>query len=157
MIPHYAFIANFYRLPLAAIRVRRRYGESSWANLIVPDATLINPSQYIGTECVVLDTQGAEWLKATLTEIDIERDPYRATIMMAGRVINPPFSAASYVLTGVRERGRDSDGRHFVTCDPRPELRPNDSVNDGQATWIVHAIDLDLAPDTAAMRLRESV
>jgi hypothetical protein len=151
---------------MAALECRRRVNESTWLGLTVPAVTDLVLSAitarlqgeaviYAGVATPNGETLG-EFLRATLTEIDMTRDGNTSDATLTARVIPTPFTAGSYTLEGVSERGAD-DGRRVAVCTVDPRIRPNDTVDDGEASWTAGIITYRIDPNTATMRITEAI
>jgi hypothetical protein len=158
--------SDLLELPLAALQCTRRVNESTWIALAVPavtDARLAAIKARVQGQIVIYagvatpsgETLG-EFLRATLTEVSIARDGNASGATLTARVIPTPFTAGSYVLQGVSERGADA-GRRVVVCAVDPRIRPNDTVDDGVSSWTAGIIAYRIDPTTAAMRITEAL
>jgi hypothetical protein len=97
-----------------------------------------------------------EFLRAVITEYQVDLSPGAASITLTGRVQTPSYSAESRTLMGVAERGLDADGRHVATCAVvDPLVRPNDTVDDGESTWIAGSIEYQIEPGRSTMTVTE--
>jgi hypothetical protein len=47
-------------------------------------------------------------------------------------------------------------GKRTATGAVDPLLRPNDTLDDGEATWIVGAVDVRIGPGISQMRVQEN-
>jgi len=157
---------DLLELPLAALQCTRRVNESTWLALTVPavtDARLAAMEARLQGQAVIYagvatpsgETLG-EFLRATLTEVAIARDDRTSAATLTARVILTPFTAGSYTLQSVSERGADA-GRRTVTCAVDPRIRPNDTVDDGNSSWTAGIITYRIDPTTAAMRITEAL
>jgi hypothetical protein len=156
--------SDLLELPLAALQCRRRVNESTWLALTVPavtDALLAAIETRLQGQIVIYagvatpsgETLG-EFLRATLTEVTIARDDRTSAATLTARVIPTPFTAGSYTLQSVSERGADA-GRRTVICAVDPRIRPNDTVDDGNSSWTAGTITYRIDPTSAAMRITE--
>lgn len=157
---------DLLEVPLAGLECTRRVGASTWIAVTVPSAesSLVSAVEariggelviYAGVATASQETLGA-FLRATLTEITVDRGPRSGVVNLTARVIPSPFIAGSYTLTGVVERG-SSEGRRTVSCTVDPRIRPNDTVDDGVASWIAGTITYRIDPAAAAMRITEAL
>lgn len=154
--------------PLSALACQRRLGQSTWlvatiptysAALLIALQTNLAHQDYLLVQAGIRNSDGSEtlgeFLRAILTEINVTRTASRAWIELTGRVINPAFTAQTRTLPNVAMRAMDA-GKHTVRCAIDPLLRPNDTVNDGMANWVVGAIDYSISPAEATMTVREA-
>jgi hypothetical protein len=151
---------------MAALECRRRVNESTWIAVTVPSAAASLVAAiaactggqvviYAGVATPDGETLG-EFLRATLTETALNRGPFAGSITLTARVIPTSFTASSYVLPAVTERGAEA-GRRFAVCGIDPRIRPNDTVNDGSASWTAGLIFYRIDPVTAVMRVTEAL
>jgi hypothetical protein len=151
---------------MAALECRRRVDASTWIGIIIPEVTDTVMTAitarlqgvvviYAGVATPNGETLG-EFLRATLTEIDMTRDGNTSDATLTARVIPTPFTAGSYTLEGVSERGAD-DGRQVAVCTVDPRIRPNDTVDDGETSWTAGIITYRIDPTTAVMRITEAL
>jgi len=155
-------------LPFSALQCQRRLGQSTWVTTTIPTcstallADLTARRALDGRLIVFAGTRAAdgtetlgEFLQAVITEIDGEWDTGMGMITLRGRLVPTAFAAQSRTLYGVTQRGRDSDGRRLVECVADPLLRPNDTVDDGVATWTAGSILYRIESTTGTMRVVE--
>jgi hypothetical protein len=76
---------------------------------------------------------------------------------LTARVIPTTATVTSHQLTGVRQRGRDEQGRRTLTCAINPLVRPNHTVNDGLYTFTVGSMMYRIDSADAVMWIVESV
>lgn len=158
---------DWLEIPLISFQCQRRLGASTWMTAIVGytsalrnalDARLAldgRMSLFYGVRYSDGSEQLGEVMQAALTQIDEEREPYRGTLTIRGRVITPSYASTSRVLQAVSARGRDDQGRRTCACAVDPLLRPNDTVHDGVNEWTAGVIQYDISPSAALMRVLE--
>ena len=151
-------------IPFASLQCERRLGASTWVTLAVPAwsedlESLIESTMggelavYAGYRALGGGEVLGPFLRATITDYRYERDPRSASITIVGRVITPSYAARTRTLKGVQSR--NPVGRRRAVCDVDPLLRPNDTVIDGPASFIVGAISYRITPNDASMRVEE--
>lgn len=147
-------------LPLAAIQCRRRRGASTWLSATLPtwsralEQALI---ARIGATLAVSAVAEGGWkpfLSAILTNVSSDVGPQQATLTLTGRVQTPRYTAAVRRLQGISRRGSEN-GRSFCRCALDPLLRPNDTVDDGAASWTAGAIAYRIEASRAEMEVTE--
>jgi len=156
-------------LPFAALQCQRRLGQSTWVTAAIPTfspallADLTARRAADGRLIVFAGTRAAdgtetlgEFMQAVITEIDGEWEPGRGMISLRGRLVPTAYTTQSRTLRGVTRRGRENDGRRFAECVADPLLRPNDTVDDGVATWLAGSILYRIEPTVGTMRVVEA-
>jgi hypothetical protein len=158
--------ASLLELPMNGLQCRRRLGESTWLDVEIPTYSVALAAEIAGVatrELVIyagylidgVETLG-EMMRATLTEIRDEREGGRGSMRLTARVIPTTATVTSHQLIGVRQRGRDEQGRHTVACAVNPLVRPNHTVNDGLYTFTAGSITYRIDPTDAVMWIVES-
>jgi hypothetical protein len=141
---------------IASIRSQRRAGASSWLTLQIPawSQALQDLAEGATTASVYADAE--LFLAATITEVTPNRAPYRGSVTVRARIIPTAFTAQTRAVFGVTERGDDA-GRRSLVCDPDPDMRPNDTVDDGETQWLAGIIDYSIGVNEQAMRIVEAL
>ena len=141
-------------VPIASLRSQRRLGASSWLTLEIPvwSAAMQSLAEAAATVTVYADAD--VFLAATITEVVPHRDPRRGSIRLRARIIPDPFTAQTRIVRNVTERGNDA-GRRLLVCDADPDLRPNDTVDDGGTQWLAGIIDYSIGAQEQTMRVVE--
>lgn len=146
-------------IPLASLQCTRRVGASTWLSIECPGSvdldlgvTLLLKAGYAlsdGTETL------GEFLRAIATERAVVRHSAGTLTTLTGRVQNPSYRAQTRTLQGVFRRGAEN-GKRACECAIDPLLRPNDTVHDGESTWLAGAIAYRLSPSAGTMHVREA-
>jgi streptogramin lyase len=157
---------GFSEWPLESLQCRRRLGASTWVTVVIPgwsaameaaviaqvglDLRIFAGAVIDGTEVL------GEFLRAVITEYQVDLSPGAASITLTGRVQTPSYSAESRALIGVSERGLDTAGGRVASCAVvDPLIRPNDTVDDGESSWTAGAIVYRLRPGFSEMIVTE--
>jgi len=158
--------ASLLELPMSGLQCRRRLNESTWLDVEIPTYSAALAAEIAGVatrELVIyagyliegVETLG-EMMRATLTEIRNEREGGRGSMRLTARVIPTTATVTSHQLIGVRQRGRDDQGRRTVACAVNPLVRPNHTANDGLHTFTVGSMTYRISPADATMWLVEA-
>lgn len=149
---------DLLELRMAAVECRRRVNASTWLTVTVPatSTAMINEIQARWGGAVVIYAGSGQFLRATVTDIAIDQGSRAISVAITARVIPTAFSAGSYALTGVSERGAD-DGRRTVRCAVDERIRPNDTVDDGLASWTAGIIRYRISPSSSGMHITEAL
>lgn len=160
----YLATEDLVELPMAEFSCRRRLGASTWLSVVVPIT-----SESLRTLCVghidgdlviyagYVDGDGehlGEFLRAVLTDVDSREGAGSGSLVLTGRVQNPSYSPANRTLLGIESKGMDG-GLHTARCAVDPLLKPNDTVDDGDDTWLVGSVDYRISPSASTMMVRE--
>jgi hypothetical protein len=153
-------------LPLASIQCRRRRGASTWLTVEIPGYSAAMAAQcraHIGGEIIiyhgVVDANGerlGEFLRAVLTEVETEEGARGGSIVLTGRVQTPSYDLASRALIGVSSLIMD-DGVRSAECVVDPLLRPGDTVDDGESSWVVGRLEYRISPRESRMVVTEAL
>lgn len=152
-------------LPIAVFQCRRRAGESTWLTVDIPyysqaltaDIAARSLGQlvlYAGIRDADGNETMGEMLRAWLTETEITREDGRALIHLTGRIVPTPFSMQTRALRGIETRGK-TNGRWQVRCAVDTLLRPNDTILDGETSFVAGAIMYTISPHTSYMTVTE--
>lgn len=161
-------VATLYRasindiaLPISGMQCRRRLGASTWLTVKVPGWTSAMQTwlqSCIGASLIVeMGTSAADygmWLNAVVTEVDAERAPFGAGFRVTARVQNPSYTAGARPLRGVSQRLIDG-ARRGAVCAVDGLLKPNDTVDDGLASWTVGTAEYRIDASGARMTVWE--
>lgn len=164
----YLVTEDLYELPLAEIVCRRRLGASTWLVCQVPsvnDDIVAACLAHIGGELSIYsgitdeagNEQLGEFLRSVLTDVDESWASGTRTLTLTGRVQNPSYTSAERTLLAVETRGSDAGRRRAVCAVVDPLLKPNDTVDDGEETWIAGSIDYRITSSTATMTVIEAL
>jgi streptogramin lyase len=145
--------------PISQIQCNRALGASTWLTVKIPtytaaDYALITSAQ---REIVIYsgDTDAGEFLRAIMTEAEYDVSVGSGIILLRGRVQTPSYSAQSWVLSGVSNRGK-SKNKRTVSCAVDPRIRPNDTVDDGLYQFVCGSADYTIGPNESEMRIKEA-
>lgn len=158
--------SSLIELPMSGLQCRRRLGESTWLTVEIPTYSTVLAAAiaavatrelviYAGVVMDGVETSG-EMMRATLTEIRSEWDGWHGSVQLTGRVTPSTATVTSFSLAGVRQRGKDEQGRRTVTCAVDPRIRPNHTVNDGLYSFTVGSILYRISPADAVMWIAEN-
>lgn len=153
--------------PLRGIQCQRRVNASTWmtADIGVSDAGMeAVVAAHVGLDMLIEAgygfSDGSEqvgaFLRAVVTGYEVAETPHGLALSVTGRVINPPFTAATRTLTSISRIRTDSE-RRTVTCAVDPLLRPNDTAVAGAESFTVGAIDYRIDPWQATMTVTEAL
>lgn len=147
--------------PLAEIQCKRRLGQSTWMSVRIPSWSAELEQAVSGSVGSLMLIQAAgpiggdgEFLRAVLTDVVIEREPYRSSIRLTGRVQTPYYTAQTRTINDVRRRGQAGD-RRMARARIDPLLRPNDIIVDAGESWRVGAISYRIGPESGWMDIEE--
>lgn len=153
-------------LPLASFQCQRRRNESTWLTLTLPGISAAARAALdtaLGVSVIVYaglrrpdgtETLG-EFLRAVITEVEIERDPQHYTARVTARIQVALEPLQTRAAVGVVSRTEDN-GRRSLRCAVDPRLRPGDTVADGATTWVAHHVLYTVGPNTAWMEVQEA-
>lgn len=153
-------------IPLHSIQCRRRQNDSTWlsvktagsAALLTLLDTAISAGQLLIINSGIRDSNGVEtigeFLRAIVTDYAYTKTPGGYVVTIEARVQAVLETLQTRVMTGVSSY-QNEDGRRKIRCDVNPVLRPGDTVDTGNGTFIAHNIAYLISPQTAYMDVQE--
>lgn len=159
-------LSSLIEIPLVSIQCRKRQDDSTWLTVQSPGsaawlATVIS-ALAAGGQLVIYSGQRAsngaetlgEFLRATLTDYEAEQTPGDWTITLQARVDAQLEVLQTRVMAGIAQRFQEQ-ARRKIRCQINPLLRPGDTVDAGDATWIAHNILYRIDAYSAWMDVQE--
>lgn len=153
------------RLPMESFQCRRRLGESTWLDVVVPGfdlQTWLDIKSRVGEKLAIYAGYHQDrteaiglFLEATITDAQYTREENGASMQITARVTPTAYTTTTRTLRGVSSRGKDG-GKRTAKAAVDFLVRPNDTVSDGIYTFIAGSIVWRVSPHEATMRVTES-